>query len=51
MAVRRDRVDCDYWRMLEGDPGALNAYRGEYMMEYSWAELTAARLYFRDMRR
>jgi len=26
---------------------AVNAYRGEYMPEYSWAELTAGRLFFR----
>jgi len=26
----------------------VNAYRGEYMLEYSWAELTAGRLFFRS---
>ena len=29
---------------------AVNAFRGEYMVEYSWAELTAGRLQFRDMK-
>ena len=47
LAIRRDMVDCDYYRMLEGDMDALNSYRGEYMTEYSWAELTNANLYFR----
>ena len=47
IAVRRSMIDCDYWRMLEGDMAAVNAYRGEYMPEYSWAELTAGRLVFR----
>ena len=47
LAIRRDMVDCDYYRMLEGDMDALNSYRGKYMMEYSWAELTNANLYFR----
>ena len=47
VAVRRSLIDCDYYRMLEGDITAVNAYRGEYMPEYSWAELTAGRLYFR----
>jgi two-component SAPR family response regulator len=51
IAVRCDRVDCDYYRMLEGDPAAVNAFRGEYMVDYSWAELTAGRLIFRDLLR
>jgi Response regulator containing CheY-like receiver and SARP domains len=48
LALRRERVDCDYYRLLAGDPEALHAYRGEYMQDYTWAELTAARLYFRN---
>ena len=47
LAIRRDRVDCDYYRMLEGDVEAINAFNGSYMPEYSWAELTAGRLQFR----
>jgi two-component SAPR family response regulator len=46
IAVRRSMIDCDYYRMLEGDLTAVNAYRGEYMPEYSWAEMTAGRIYF-----
>ena len=45
-AVRRDLIDCDYYRMLEGDMTAVNAYCGEYMSDYSWAELTAGRIQF-----
>lgn len=48
LAVCRDLVDCDYYRMLEGDMTAINAYRGEYMVDYSWAESTNARLYFQN---
>ena len=48
MAIRREMVDCDYYRMLQGDAAAINAYRGEYMKQYSWAEPTAASLHFRD---
>ena len=44
IAVMTDRLDCDYYRMLNGDMDAVNAYRGEYMVQYSWAELTAGRL-------
>ena len=50
LALRRDRLDCDYYRMLAGDMEMVNAYRGEYMVEYSWAELTAGRLHFRGMK-
>lgn len=46
-AIKRDLVDCDYYRMLDGDVDALNAYNGEYMKQYSWAEMTAGELYFR----
>lgn len=46
-AVRRSLLDCDYYRLLDGEPGAEEAYGGEYMKQYSWAEETAARLYFR----
>ena len=44
---RRDAVgidssflDCDYYRFLKGDIQAVNAFRGEYMKQYSWAEST-----------
>ena len=47
LAIRRDLVDCDYYRMRDGDTAAVNAYFGEYMKQYSWAELTAGRLHFR----
>ena len=28
---------------------AVNTFRGEYMSNYSWAELTAGRLYFEQL--
>ncbi|MCL2047701.1 MAG: response regulator [Defluviitaleaceae bacterium] len=40
------KFDCDYYRFLEGDTAAINAFTGEYMDEYSWAEETAAYLTF-----
>lgn len=45
-AVAPDRISCDYYNFLAGDPQAAGAYRGEYMTQYSWAEITRARLYF-----
>lgn len=47
LAIRRDLMDCDYYRMLDGDPAALNSFDGLYMQQYPWAELTSGRLYFR----
>ena len=31
-----DRVDCDAYAYKQNDPDAVRAYRGEYMMQYSW---------------
>lgn len=33
-------ISCDAWRFCGGDTDAINAYRGEYMSAYSWAEET-----------
>ena len=46
LAIRPERIDCDYYRMLEGDMSAVNAFRGEYMEQYSWAEITKGNLHF-----
>ena len=46
LAIDRSKVDCDYYRMKDGDSAAVNAYGGEYMKQYSWAELTTAKLHF-----
>ncbi|MBQ9015707.1 MAG: response regulator [Firmicutes bacterium] len=44
LAIRRESIDCDYYRMLDGDVAAVNAYYGEYMNQYSWAEISHGRL-------
>ena len=46
IAIRREAVDCDYFRMLDGDVEAVNSFHGEYMLQYSWAEMTAGQLAF-----
>jgi len=38
LAVNTERIDCDYYRFLEGDAKAINQYNGEFMTNYSWAE-------------
>ncbi len=43
-AVDRSLLDCDYYRMLEGDMAALNSFSGSYMQQYSWAQMTIDRL-------
>ena len=43
-SVHPDRLDCDYYRFLEGDPSAVKLYNGEYMSQYGWAEPTIAML-------
>lgn len=36
--INRDKVDCDLYRILEGDREISKKYAGEYMCSYSWAE-------------
>lgn len=38
LGIRPEFIDCDMYRLMDGDPEAVNAYRGEYMTGYSWAE-------------
>ena len=39
-------LDCDYYRFLKGDIQAVNAFHGEYMKQYSWAESTLGNIMF-----
>lgn len=40
IGILTQKVDCDYYDWKKGKPYALNAYIGEYMAQYEWAELT-----------
>lgn len=44
LRINKDEVICDFYLFLEGKPEGINAYRGEYMSQYSWAEFTNAML-------
>ncbi len=44
LAINSKMVDCDYYDFLHHIPYAVNSYHGEYMMQYSWAEITTASL-------
>lgn len=46
LAVATEKIDCDYYRFLEGDPDAAKQYQGDYMPSYSWAEPRNATLGF-----
>lgn len=39
-AIDKTKLDCDYFKFLDYDSGAVNSYKGEYMNQYSWAEIT-----------
>lgn len=42
LAINPDRVICDYYDFIHQVPYAVNSYHGEYMAQFSWAELTLA---------
>lgn len=42
MRIRPELIDCDMYRLLNGDAGAVNAYYGEYMNQYSWSNVSEA---------
>ncbi len=44
LAINCEKVDCDYYDFLRHIPYAVNSYHGEYMTQYSWAEITTASL-------
>lgn len=44
IAIDAEQVDCDYFRAVAGDMAWLNSFTGEYMSNYSWAEVTLGEL-------
>ena len=44
LCVHPEFISCDAWRYLAGDQEAIQAFRGEYMSNYSWASLTESRM-------
>lgn len=44
-SIITDKIRCDYYDYLSGKPEGINAYKGEYMLQYTWAENTGAMLY------
>ena len=44
IALNCAAVDCDFYDFQRRIPYAVNLYRGEYMSQYSWAEITLGAL-------
>ncbi len=44
LALNCDAIDCDFYDFQHRMPYAVNLYRGEYMSQYSWAEITTSEL-------
>lgn len=42
--IDTSKIDCDYYNYLEGDTYAVNSFQGEYMSQYSWAEMTLGKI-------
>lgn len=42
MALVTENVECDYYQWLNGTADGINAYHGEFMSQYSWAEFVNA---------
>ena len=40
MRVVPEKLSCDAWQFFDGNPDAVNAFRGEYMSNYSWGAYT-----------
>lgn len=40
MAVIPKRINCDFYDWMANKPEAVGAYRGEYMVQYSWSEFS-----------
>ena len=43
LAIDRQKILCDAYDFEQGDKTAIQAFRGEYMFNYSWAETTAGK--------
>lgn len=44
IAIDMGKIDCDYFSAISGDMAWMNAFTGEYMTNYSWAEFTLGEL-------
>lgn len=45
LRVQTEKIDCDYYHLLNGNNEYWTHYHNEFMKEYSWAESTNAEIY------
>lgn len=43
--IDTSKVECDYYNFLKNNRSEGNRFTGEYMSQYSWAEMTTGRLF------
>lgn len=51
LAIDVTRIQCDAYDFEKGVPAAVNAFKGEYMVNYSWAEYTTGKYVKMDAER
>ena len=44
LGVDRNKLYCDYYEYLKGNPSTVNLYKGAYMSQYDWAKDTLKKL-------
>ncbi|MCR5837257.1 MAG: response regulator [Lachnospiraceae bacterium] len=45
LGLNTSMVECDYYDWVEGKPTGINAFHGEYMINYSWSEFLLGQFY------
>ena len=43
--IDTSKIECDYYNFLKTNGRESNSFNGEYMSQYSWAEMTTGRLF------
>jgi len=51
LQINKSRVSCDLYDAIHGDSRSLNSFHGEYMIDYSWAEISDSARRIRDMKK
>ena len=44
IGILPDRIKCDYYEWIKNAGNTEHKYMGEYMQQYTWSEVTHARL-------
>ena len=44
LGIDKNKVFCDYFEYLSGNPSTVNLYKGAYMSQYDWAKSTQHKL-------